>query len=247
MKKVQPVSSPLVNSKGSADQTAYQAMATYIRSMSRRAGARDKIRVLSFPGAHWKWETYLAEAFNECKFAFTGLEQNKRVHLRAESLARLLGKNYKMSSCGSFADMAAFFSKTRKSAQKGFDVIYLDWAGGWSPEKMSDIKALLARGCMLNVGGILLFNIALRQECPSAGGDFQDESYHLPMTFYDARGEGKKGSDLKVRGVPEWVLQQARDVYGVRLRPVMASIYYSLKGDEQMLPELKLMFLREED
>jgi hypothetical protein len=75
--------------------------------------------------------------------------------------------------------------------------------------------------------------------------ELEDQSYDLPMTFYDARGEDKYISNVKVRGVPHWISQRAAS-YGVRLRPIMAHIYYSKCGSGASQPQLQLMFLREE-
>ena len=76
--------------------------------------------------------------------------------------------------------------------------------------------------------------------------ELTDLSYDLPLAFYDARGEDKYTSNLKVRGIPHWVQNYAKEQFDIDMRPLMASVYYSSTGiSQQTQPQLQIVLLRE--
>lgn len=229
-------------SKREADQTMYRAMAFDIQRM-RPASARKTIRVLSFPGPTWLWEQGLEEAFPSARFEFVGVEQDPRVWKRLAKMAAGLPGNYKM-----FPQATTFRSyvQSRRRNSTAFDVVYLDWMGTWSRDKKADLESMFADNT-LAVGGVLVLTLSLRRGRPETMDELHDLSYDLPLAFYDARGEDKYVSSIKVRGIPHWVEAAAMDGYRIKLRPIMASVYYSHTGvgAKQTQPQLQLMFLRE--
>lgn len=231
------------SAKRTADQTMYRAMAFDVQRM-RAPGSSDGIRVLSFPGPTWLWEQGLAEAFPSARFAFYGIEQDEVVWHKLAQMAALLSGDYNMlNGPATFQD----YAKAHQKASSPFDVIYLDWMGTWSREKKADLNSMFASG-MLAVGGVLVLTLSLRRGRPETMDELHDMSYSLPMAFYDARGEDKYVSNVKVRGIPHWVVETAEDEYGIKLRPLMASVYYSTTGigANHTQPQLQLMFLRED-
>ena len=223
-----------------ADQTMYRAMAFDIQRM-RKPRSRKDIRVLSFPGPTWMWEQGLADAFPTSHFAFLGVEQDKQVWRKLAS--RPMPGNYKM-----IKEAATFksYAQAHQQDSSHFDVIYLDWMGTWSRDKKADLGSMFAGG-MLAVGGVLVLTLSLRRGRPETMDELHDMAYDLPLAFYDARGEDKYVSNIKVRGIPHWVVATAEDEYHIKLRPLMASVYYSTTGvgAKQTQPQLQLMFLRD--
>ena len=231
------------DSKRLSDQAAYSNMASDLFRQAEKRGKKP-LRVLSFPGAKWLWEQALEESFRKLKFRFTGLERDERVWRKASKMADVLPSRFNLRPrAESFVD----YSKSISTKRTRFDLIYLDWMGTWSAEKKSDIDALLSRGCMLEVGGILMLTVSLRRGQPATIEDLEDESNDLSMAFYYAPGRDKSERNLKARGIPGWVQHLAEEDYSMRLRPIMGNVFYSCEGGgSQCEPQLQLMFLREE-
>lgn len=221
----------------------YRALAFDIQRM-RAPGKRSRIRVLSFPGPAWRWESGLSEAFPSVDFSFTGIEQDTGVWRQLRKCTSVMPRHYAaLERPMSFLD----YARARRRNSAPFGVVYLDWMGTWSRDKKKDLDQLFL-GRMLSVGGVLVLTLSLRRGRPETMSELQDISHDLPLAFYDARGEGKYFSNIKVRGIPHWVVVEAEH-HGIKLRPIMASVYYSETGagNCQTQPQLQLMFLREED
>jgi hypothetical protein len=225
--------------KREADITMYRAMAYDLLMIG---ASKKHISVLSFPGPDWLWEKGLCDAFNRRSFKFTGIEREPKIWRKLEQGAAVSPEKFKMHDkpC-SFVE----FANTRNARNKPFDLVYLDWMGTWSNDKKQDLEQLLAKK-MLAPGGLLAMTLSLRRGNPRTNEELHDLSHDLPLAFYDARGRDKYVSNIKVRGIPHWVQQRANEEYGVELRPLLASVYYSVTGlSDQVQPQLQLLFLRE--
>lgn len=225
----------LNTSKREADTVAFRAMAYDLLK------ARRPARVLSLPGATWCWELSLSEAFPSLKFNFTGIERDARIHRKAKKMADAMPARYRMHPVpADFAEFAAGLD----GRHRPFDVVFLDWMGTWSREKKADLELLMSKG-VLAVGGVLLLTVSLRRGRPETMEELHESS--LPFAFWDERGRDRYVNNLKVRGIPAWVTEQAEERFGIKMRPVMASVYYSSTGiSNQIQPQLQLMLVREE-
>ncbi len=225
--------------KREADHTIYRAMAYDISCQRRRTGKR--LRVLSFPAKTWAWELGLAECYPDIPMEFLGLEQDASVYKQTKKFAAGFPRSFSMTDTPvSFQRFAASYRRRRP-----FDVVYLDWMGTWSKEKKEDISMLFDRQ-LLAVGGLLLVTVSLRRGRACTLEELADLSYDLPLAFYDARGEDKYTSNLKVRGIPHWIQNYAHSMHDVSMRPIMASVYYSRTGlSTQTQPQLQILMLRE--
>lgn len=223
--------------KRQADLTMYQAMAFHL--LQQKGTSEKRRTVLSFPGPTWAWEQGLADAFAGLKFDFTGLERDTKVHAKLAKACDYLGANYHM------AKSPVSFDEYAVRCRRSFDVIYLDWMGTWSREKKSDIERLFECD-LLRPGGLLIVTVCLRRGRPESIDELHDLSYDLPLAFYDARGRDKYVDSVKVRGIPHWI-QNAAHEHRVKLRPLMASVYYSENGKkgECSTPQLQIMMKRE--
>jgi hypothetical protein len=229
----------LNTSKRLADAMLYRSMAFDLMRQYRRM--KKRLRILSFPAQTWVWEQALASDFPDVKMEFLGLERDPRIHKKTAKFGEALPQHFKMTAgpvdFRSFADLT-----TRR---RPYDVIYLDWMGTWSKEKKEDIAAMF-RNELLAVGGMLLLTVSLRRGRPETMDELTDLSYDLPLAFYDARGEDKYTSNLKVRGIPHWVQNYAKEYFDIDMRPLMASVYYSSTGlSHQVQPQLQIVLLRE--
>ena len=225
-------------SKREADYMAYRAMAFDLMQPRQKS---KRLRVLSFPAETWQWEQGLVDVFPSLQLEFVGLERDLKVFKRTRKVAGALSKRFSMPDhpC-SFQDYAL-----AQRSRRGFDLVYLDWMGTWSKEKKSDLAAMFSRN-LLAVGGVLLMTVSIRRGRPESMDELADLSYDLPLAFYDARGEDKYTSNLKVRGIPHWVQNYAEENHDVRMRPIMASVYYSNTGlSTHVQPQLQILMLRE--
>ena len=227
------------STKRDSDLTVFRAMAFDILHQTK--SRKGPLRVLSFPGDRWLWEQNLDSTFDEHKFKFTGLERNTVVHRRSAKLCGGLPARYRLMPKTSLIE----YLQSPEGRKSEFDIVYLDWMGTWSRDKKKDLAALLEGKCSVAVGGLLLLTLSLRRGYPETISELEDLSYDLPLTFYDARGNDRYVSNLKVRGIPHWVQLEAEKSYGVKMRPIMAHIYYSRCGKGQTQPQLQLLFLRE--
>jgi hypothetical protein len=229
----------LNTAKRAADHMLYRSMAFDLMRQYRRT--KKRLSILSFPAETWVWEQALASDFPSVPMEFTGLERNPKIHGRTVRFMEVLSRHFSMTNGPlEFCDFAELSTRRRP-----YDVIYLDWMGTWSMEKKEDIAAMF-RNKMLAVGGMLLMTVSLRRGRPETMGELTDLSYDLPLAFYDARGEDKYTSNLKVRGIPHWVQNYAKENFGIEMRPLMASVYYSSTGLScQVQPQLQIVLLRE--
>jgi hypothetical protein len=225
--------------KREADRTIYRAMAYDLAQQSRKSGKR--LRALTFPAKTWAWELGLTECYPDIRLEFVGLEQDPTIYKATKRFASGFPKTFAMSEKP--MPFRSFAEQERR--KKPFDIVYLDWMGTWSKEKKNDISAMF-HNQMLAVGGLLLITVSLRRGQPRTLEELADLSYDLPLAFYDARGEDKYASNLKVRGIPHWIQDYAINYHDVDMRPIMASVYYSRTGlSTQTQPQLQILMLRE--
>ena len=224
--------------KREADITLYRAMAY---DLLKQASLGRPLRILSFPAQTWAWELGLKDFYASTPMEFIGLERDPTLHRKAKRFAAGFPKAFKMTDKPvSFRE----FSQTSRM-RRPCDLVYLDWMGTWSSEKKEDLSALFQRG-LLAVGGLLVMTVSLRRGQPETLDELADLSYDLPLAFYDARGEDKYTGNIKVRGIPHWVANHAMNNHEVKMRPLLASVYYSRTGvSEQTQPQLQIMMLRE--
>ena len=225
--------------KRPADHMLYRSMAFDLLQQHRRT--KKRLRILSLPAKTWVWEQELANTFPDIPLEFVGLERDPMLHKKTAKFSEALPRQFKMTDgpvdFRSFADLT--------NGRRPYDVIYLDWMGTWSKEKKDDVVAMF-RNELLAVGGMLLLTVSLRRGRPETMNELTDLSYDLPLAFYDARGEDKYTSNLKVRGIPHWVQNYAKEQFDIDMRPLMASVYYSSTGiSQQTQPQLQIVLLRE--
>ena len=225
--------------KRTADHMLYRSMAFDLLQQHRRT--KNRLRILSLPAKTWVWEQELANTFPSIPMEFIGLERDPMIHKKTAKFSEALPQHFKMTAGP--LDFRSFADRTAR--RRPYDVIYLDWMEIWSKEKEDDIAAMF-RNELLAVGGMLLLTVSLRRGRPETMSELMDLSYDLPLAFYDARGEDKYASNLKVRGIPHWVQNNAKEYFDIDMRPLMASVYYSSTGiSQQTQPQLQIVLLRE--
>lgn len=216
--------------KREADLVTFRVAAVDILAMRRT------VKVLSFPSTSWRWETSLAEVFQNKRFLFTGVERDPAAYRKA-------AKSQPDGTTLIKADVMELFRDP--SGRRTYDIIYLDWMGTWSKEKQANINALFSVPGRLNDGGLLLLTLALTRGRHVTLDPLEQMAQDLPFVTYDARGRNKHTSSFKVKGIPAWIAQAAEE-RGVKLRPLMANVYYSSTGlSTNVTPQVQFLFLKE--
>lgn len=219
-----------IAAKREADQVTFRIAAVDILAL------KGSVKVLSFPSTSWLWEQSLAEFFSPKRFHFTGVERDAAAY-RKSLRNQIPGSNLIK------ADVMELLQDT--AGAKGFGIIYLDWMGSWSKEKMANLNTLFSVPERLRTGGLLICTLALNRGRYESMGPIEQMAIDRPFVTYDGRGRDRHTSSFRVKGIPEWVVQAA-DEKGVKLRPLMANVYYSETGlSTNVTPMVQFMFLKE--
>lgn len=223
--------------------------------LSQSATAFD---CLSFPASKWIWEQQLAQSFPKHKFWFTGVEINPKVHRRMTRNAERLNNAFSRSTSPTFTPSPRQNLKTLlKRGGRFFDIIYADFMGTWSTEKMEDLEELFAQNALRQHGYLILtFSLmrdrgrlnkarALAMEFSKEGGDITVIDDH---SIAKAKGVRTGNSDIPVRcrGIAALVRCMAREIAGIGLTPFPVHIYYNqFAGSAKAHPEVSLCFRRD--
>jgi hypothetical protein len=126
-------------------------------------GAKKRIRVLSTPAAGWLWEIGMTDMFPAARFDFVGIERDARVHDATRRNAAKIRKRSQSSfvCCAKPLD-SAFYTKSVWPAlgEDPYDMVYLDWMGSWTRDKLDELRSVCTSG-ILRRGGYLRFTVGL--------------------------------------------------------------------------------------
>ena len=219
------------SAKREVDSLAFRVAASDILSM------RTNVRVASFPAADWTWEHNLMTQFKNHVFHITGIERDPAVYAVGARNAPTLGV------CAMHPRPVGLSSFLTTPDLEPFDIINLDWLGTWSKEKKKDLRRIFERPTLLRDGGLLLLTMALNRGQPETTDELYElAENNLAFMVYDERGRDAHTSGFRVRGIPQWVINEADEV-GVTLRPLLASVYYSKRADTSGSPAPMVQFM----
>jgi hypothetical protein len=227
-----------VTAKRVVEDVTHRGMAIDVMDMGSR------VRVLSFPAAGWIWEQNLMDRFRKIKFDITGIERDPVVHKRSVRTS----KSIETGRCSMHPKPCDLRTYLGSAAWKDtFDIIYLDWMGTWSSEKKQDLRQLFSQPTRLNKGGLLIMTMSLNRGYTNTIGQLSEFADNpIALTTYDERGRDVHTSGIRVRGIPQWIMDEASQ-HGITMSSIMANVYYSqpLKRTRYATPMVQFLMKRE--
>lgn len=203
-----------------------------------RAKKGEGVRVLSLPAGQWLWETSMRDEFPDVKFEFTGIEEDPEVHCRLASSSALRDDSFRTTM---------WPTSVRDYVSTGpgqFDIIYYDWMGAWSDDKVSDIYATLEQNT-LAVGGMLILTVSLNRGTGDELRILKEYPAELPCAFVDARQRNYYVSNHRVCGIPRRISDLAVS-FGQVITPSLLEVYYPNSGlTSNASPQLRITLRRE--
>lgn len=222
--------------KREADEASFRHLAY---ELLVKRSATTPVRVLSLPGHDWQWEQQLERAFGGLRFQFSGVEQNPDVHARLSACTANMPERF--STTTDPIKVMEFLILNRRAE---YDLIYYDWMGTWSKEKIAQVDSTLGMR-MLSVGGILMMTVSIPRGQPAAVDALRKYPATLPCAFSDARSHNTFVEHPKVCGIPRWVADRAA-THGMTLTPQMLEVYYSQSAtSHHVTPQLRVTMRRD--
>lgn len=216
--------------KRHADELSFRAMAHWIVN-------KKSASVLSLPASDWIWERQYVDNFPDAKVQFLGLEQNEEVWDRmgwaATKLNQLNDRHEFITT-----DAPCSFMDFARHTDRKFDVIYLDWMGTWSKDKLKQINIMFDKD-MLKNDSIFRLTLGLNRGHPKSWEDLGDVEgdFHI----VDIRGGGGELPSWKTHGVPALVEAVGHD-FGRPTKLIAAHVYSSFHTRKAAVPEIVFTF-----
>lgn len=203
---------------------------------------KKRCKVLSLPAKDWFWERDFVATFPSANFEFVGLERDARIFRGMQKNAAIfneLNRRHVFRPVDEPTDVKDFVKQTSDS----FDVIYLDWMGTWSTDKLTQICRIFEND-LLRKNGVLRLTFALNRGKPGKWKPICDDYDPRLIGFRDLRGGGGPLPEWKIYGVPGLIMQLAHE-RGNRLRIIHNVAYLSrATPTSRGSSELSVMFLR---
>lgn len=219
--------------------------------MRRSFNTKRYVNCLTLPASDWIFETSLSRRLPAVKFFFQGVERTPLIHREAWSAAlsaRLANATLCMTEEPS--TVRSFLGHSDRQWKMPFSLVYLDWMGTWSLDKMEQIHRLFLRRAFADTS-FLVMTLSLhrgRHECFKRMARYVEPGAveavnRLPMSDRTRRALTTITGPLKIQGVAGFVKQEA-DYYGYAIEPLRVHVYDNALSAETNVysSEISLMF-----
>lgn len=153
--------------------------------------SKQEVNVLSMPAARWLWERSLIDFFPDNKFKFLGVERNPEIYSLAKSTAYQLNYQNKKRARFSMAKSVGQLGEAIKRADgtgipedSVFDIIYADYMGTWTRDKLDDIHAIYSNNYNCPRKSTFVMTLSL---CTRNTVDFCNETVRFGQSIPDAQ------------------------------------------------------------
>ena len=219
---------------------------TYLQPLL--TSGRTAVSLLSLPGPGWLWEAALADDCPAMKFTFFGVERNPKLNASARAKARQMnqqrGGQVVFETIPHTMDWSTVINNR---PMPEFDIVYADYMGGWSNEKLDEVIDMFSKPCLIGSKGYFIMTLSLtRNASPMRNFAIKDGKKSNILVLDDQEDLRPNRSDKvhpHARGIAEHVMFAAEQG-GYKLSAYPIHIYYNKGFKNDCLPEASFCFRR---
>lgn len=205
------------------------------------------VNCISLPSHQWIWERMIAAAFPDKTFNFIGVERDRQVNhagrINAKRLNAVKNRNYTLEmlppSISWTNAMKGDFSSEIVGEDELFQLLYADYMGTWSPDKIEDYESIFSNDRIFPMFCTCIVTLSLGRNSSPLRRDTLDnwsETFEAAMievldpNYYN-RLRNKNPKSIKVLDMAKSIGAQTKsmawDNHKKMLRMYPTHIYYT--------------------